>query len=548
MNFFYTTPLFKSYLRKAQELVQDWVKSGTRFLIYGAGEHTLVLSRHLGLTSPVFLGFIDQSEAKQKSGFLGKPVYSLEKGVEIMPDAILISSYEYQGEIAKSITGLAPELVVTALYEKMEAEKKADLDPRPVQIKKEGGEKRGPRIAVIDTFFSWPPIGGSSVDLASVMNLLTLQGCDITFFLPYIEDKLYFPRGRIFSSSSLQFNVSNLVFSQKEFSENIFVERVGTAVDAYRPDYVFLGDMYAFKPSLLLRLKRYKTIWRSYNYDIVCPRMTLLNGSGEPCALSFLDTPEKCRQCVEKDDSLDHAHPIMKELKLARGFSKEYHQKCVRAFDEAFAFIVYNDALRSRLAPRIKNPEKIKIIPTGIFPDDFSGNPKENRSKKVTIFLPGRVQDPVKGFSFYLQVFQKLKKKYNNIELLITGKFDPVIEGVRSVGWYPVEKVPLLYKKADFCVIPSLWEEPFGIVALEAMASGVPVLASAAGGLKGIVKDRQTGFLAPPGDFNAFFNFSEALIQSRPLRNRLGCQGEVEAKAYAWDSVVQRYAREVFSV
>jgi glycosyltransferase involved in cell wall biosynthesis len=70
--------------------------------------------------------------------------------------------------------------------------------------------------------------------------------------------------------------------------------------------------------------------------------------------------------------------------------------------------------------------------------------------------------------------------------------------------------------------VPSIWEEPFGHVAIEAMMNGVAVVASSSGGLGGIVCDGQTGFLVPPGDAAALAAALLQLLDDRGLAERLG--------------------------
>ena len=67
---------------------------------------------------------------------------------------------------------------------------------------------------------------------------------------------------------------------------------------------------------------------------------------------------------------------------------------------------------------------------------------------------------------------------------------------VSFVGAVDHERLPLYYNAADVCVVPSHYES-FGLVAVEAMASGVPVVASRVGGLTGTVQDGETGYLIP---------------------------------------------------
>jgi glycosyltransferase involved in cell wall biosynthesis len=97
--------------------------------------------------------------------------------------------------------------------------------------------------------------------------------------------------------------------------------------------------------------------------------------------------------------------------------------------------------------------------------------------------------------------------------------------------------LPVYYAAADVCVVPSHYE-PFGLVAIEAMASGTPVVASDVGGLQFTVVSEQTGLLAPPKDEVAFAAAINQILSDRNYRNKLGqaARKRVETK-FSWEGV-----------
>ncbi|MEC4819835.1 MAG: glycosyltransferase family 1 protein [Scytonema sp. PMC 1069.18] len=102
------------------------------------------------------------------------------------------------------------------------------------------------------------------------------------------------------------------------------------------------------------------------------------------------------------------------------------------------------------------------------------------------------------------------------------------------------EILPYYYAAADVCVVPSHYE-PFGLVAIEAMASGTPVVASDVGGLQFTVVAEETGLLAPPKDVAAFKTAIDRILSSTEWRDQLGQGGRkrVEAK-FSWDGVASQ--------
>lgn len=112
------------------------------------------------------------------------------------------------------------------------------------------------------------------------------------------------------------------------------------------------------------------------------------------------------------------------------------------------------------------------------------------------------------------------------------------LEGITSFpGRISDEDLPFYYAAADVCVVPSHYE-PFGLVAIEAMASGTPVVASDVGGLQFTVASEHTGILAPPKDVAAFSVAIDRILSDPQWRNQLGSQARkrVEEK-FSWDGV-----------
>jgi glycosyltransferase involved in cell wall biosynthesis len=91
--------------------------------------------------------------------------------------------------------------------------------------------------------------------------------------------------------------------------------------------------------------------------------------------------------------------------------------------------------------------------------------------------------------------------------------------------------------------VPSVWPEPFGQVAIEAMACGKPVVASAVGGLADVVVHEETGLLVPPGDVAALRAALGRLIADPALRERMGAAGRERVERYRARSVIGHIER-----
>ena len=101
------------------------------------------------------------------------------------------------------------------------------------------------------------------------------------------------------------------------------------------------------------------------------------------------------------------------------------------------------------------------------------------------------------------------------------------------------DTLPYYYSAAEVLVMPSHYES-FGMVALEAMACGTPVVASQVGGLAFLVKDGETGFLVPDDDPQILSERLRALMRDSDLRRRMGAQASALAVGYAWHNITGR--------
>jgi glycosyltransferase involved in cell wall biosynthesis len=100
--------------------------------------------------------------------------------------------------------------------------------------------------------------------------------------------------------------------------------------------------------------------------------------------------------------------------------------------------------------------------------------------------------------------------------------------------------LPTYYAAADVCVVPSHYE-PFGLVAIEAMASGTPVVASDVGGLQFTVVPEETGLLAPPKDDAAFAEAIDRILSNSEWRNQLGKNARKRVEElFSWDGVASQ--------
>jgi len=206
------------------------------------------------------------------------------------------------------------------------------------------------------------------------------------------------------------------------------------------------------------------------------------------------------------------------------------------------------------------DPLRIEIVPPGVDHAFFS--PGDRRQARRALDLPedlpvilfvGRIQ-PLKGLLTAVSALAQLARRpgrAGSAHLVVVGgasgpKGDWELERSKDVvsryrlgdrahfvAPQPHERLSTYYRAADVCVVPSR-SESFGLVALEAAACGVPVVASAVGGLAELVSHGRTGYLVPPEDVSAFALYLGEVVEDRSLGRLLGSAASQVAMGYTW--------------
>lgn len=119
---------------------------------------------------------------------------------------------------------------------------------------------------------------------------------------------------------------------------------------------------------------------------------------------------------------------------------------------------------------------------------------------------------------------------------------------VRFAGWVDSVEVGRLLGAAKVFVMPSLWDEPFGIVGLEALAAGIPVIATDVGGISSWLTDGEAGLLVPRGDAAALGAALRGLLGDAPARAQLAAKGPVVAQRFSRERHLQLLLPELEAV
>jgi phosphatidylinositol alpha-mannosyltransferase len=108
--------------------------------------------------------------------------------------------------------------------------------------------------------------------------------------------------------------------------------------------------------------------------------------------------------------------------------------------------------------------------------------------------------------------------------------------------------LPRYYQTADICCAPATGQESFGIVLLEAMALGKPMVASNIPGYAGVLTHEQEGLLVKPSSAHHLADGLCRLVEDKALREKLGRQALTTVQSYSWDKVARRVENYYFEV
>ena len=346
------------------------------------------------------------------------------------------------------------------------------------------------------------PEGGAEIQMYRLRHLLRERGHDARLFTTGIE-------------SPGMSNTADYKCTGTKSSFRLLLQtanpwayfRLKDIIRDFKPDLVhvkmFLTQM---SPLILPLLKDIPSVYHVAWYRPICPTGTKMLPDGNRCAFKA-GTACYTEGCLPARDWI----PLMLQLRLF----KSWHN--------VFGSIMANSEwVRKRLMEQGIQP--VEVLRYGI----ESAGEETRLSEEPTAVFAGRLVRE-KGADALLRAFARVSAKVPKARLIIAGdgaeranlealaaKLN-LASNVRFTGHLRGKEVDRALRGAWVHIVPSLWDEPFGIVAIEAMARGTAVIASSSGGLGEIVDDGIDGFLVPPGNVEALSEKLTALLTDKRL-------------------------------
>lgn len=241
------------------------------------------------------------------------------------------------------------------------------------------------------------------------------------------------------------------------------------------------------------------------------------------------------------------------------------HNFTAKIFDQCSSVLVYSQFMRDRLTEMFPEcSDKFQFIHLGTEPSIFTPRWKPQVQKqyedikkrykipenyKIVLFT-GRLI-PKKGVDVLLAAMKEVLREYPDCCLVIVGsswfsnwQISPYIQqlrnraadimnNIRFTNYIGPQNIPSYFAMADVFVCPSQWDEPFGLVNVEAMASGVPVVASARGGIPEIIVDGDNGFLVrDETNPSLFAKYILQLLTQPEIARTFGVNGRLSVEKY----------------
>jgi phosphatidylinositol alpha-mannosyltransferase len=198
-------------------------------------------------------------------------------------------------------------------------------------------------------------------------------------------------------------------------------------------------------------------------------------------------------------------------------------------------------------------PDEYHILPNGVDTEHFRPDIEpieEYMDGKLNIMFIGRLEKR-KGLDYLLQAYKEFKRTIPDSRLIVVGpgvrgrkKYGKQvarngIEDVVFIGYTSYSDLPRYYRTADIVCCPATGWESFGIVLIEAMAVGTPVVASNISGYASVLTNDAEGLLVPPRNAPKLAEALLSLADDKSRRQKMGQKGIVTAQGYSWKSVAK---------
>jgi glycosyltransferase involved in cell wall biosynthesis len=345
--------------------------------------------------------------------------------------------------------------------------------------------------------------GGEETVFEDTVNLLIREGISVSI----LSRSSYNDKNSNFKKISTFFSSLYSKSAAKEMKQIILNKK---------PDIVHIHNIYPFISTSIFNICQKEMIpivMTCHNYRLVCP-----------ISICFINN-QICERCIGGKEYWCIIKNCRRNIFESTAYAwRNVLPRLLNTFQKNISrFICVSEFLKSRFIEFGINEKKIAVLPNMINTNMISKQ-NENSANGQYIAYVGRLSNE-KGIDILLKATSKLPDlpvriagngplmskiiKYTSINLKILGQLN------RS-------EMVTFYKNARFLVVPSLWFETFGLIILEAMSNGIPVIASRIGAIPELVEDGITGLLFEPGNHIELATKMKMLWENYDLCKKMG--------------------------
>jgi glycosyltransferase involved in cell wall biosynthesis len=288
----------------------------------------------------------------------------------------------------------------------------------------------------------------------------------------------------------------------------------------YRPDVVHLHTMNQVTPSVLFLLRKYPTVMTLHGPETFLRELFVW----------FLLPSHFKNRVYDKN-----------ELNLPGKFTSFYFN-CLQKF--LYRFALKNVDVFIAPSKYIQEAAKADVSPIVHIPNFIELRPFQNFQQNYNLLFVGRLEK-VKGVDFLIQALPRIISAFPQTTLTIIGdgshkaalvdlaKSYRLERYIHFTGWVENKELDVYYQKASMVLVPSIFVEAFGIVILEAMSAGKPVIGTRVGGIPEIIEDGVNGYLVEPKNSEQIAEKVIHLFQEEEILQALGRNARKRAEEFS---------------
>ncbi len=309
--------------------------------------------------------------------------------------------------------------------------------------------------------------------------------------------------------------------------------KFGALLDVFRPDIVHTHNIYThLSPSILAAAKErdIPVVMTVHDYALISANYSLWDGD-HAMSLKRLGVLATARTKYIKGSFL--------ATLMLEGILKIHH--ALGMYDSVIAhYTTYSNFVRDVMIDAGFAQEKISVV--GAFAEPLmieavgSRQLGVGRKKEPFVLFAGRLE-MYKGVHTLIEAAKHLPKD-TKIVIAGVGPDEARLKALAGhdlriafLGFVPGNELWRLMGEASAVVVPSIWPEVYGLVALEAMCQGTPIIVAKSGGLPEIVGEAESGIVVPPADPKAFARAIQRVLESPVLAERMGKAAYIRARA-----------------